>query len=74
MQKKLMAVAVAGVLGAPAVALAQTSTVQVFGTMYVEYSYADQGQYPLAGFPGGFAERSNVLDGLGHGELRKRNT
>jgi predicted porin len=60
MQKKLMAVAVAGVLGAPAVALAQTSTVQVFGTMYVEYSYADQGQYPLAGFPGGFAERSNA--------------
>ena len=43
MQKKLMAVAVAGVLGAPAVALAQSSTVQVFGTMYIEYSIADQG-------------------------------
>src|SRR5688500_14980569 len=43
MQKKLMAVAVAGVLGAPAVALAQTSTVQIFGTMYVEYAYIDQG-------------------------------
>jgi predicted porin len=44
MQKKLMAVAVAGVLGAPAVALAQASTVQVFGTMYWEYSYVDQGR------------------------------
>jgi len=43
MQKKLMAVAVAGALGAPAVALAQTSTVQVFGTIYVEYSYYHQG-------------------------------
>ena len=43
MQKKLMAVAVAGALGAPAVALAQSSTVQIYGTMYVEYSYVDQG-------------------------------
>lgn len=43
MQKKLVAVAVAGVLGAPAVALAQSSTVQVFGTLYVEYSFIDQG-------------------------------
>jgi len=45
MQKKLMAVAVAGALGVPAVALAQTSTVQVYGTMYVEYSFGtDQGR------------------------------
>jgi predicted porin len=51
MQKKLMAVAVAGVLGAPAVAFAQASTVQVFGTMYVEYSYADQGRSAAAGNP-----------------------
>src|SRR5918997_613510 len=43
MQKKLMAVAVAGVLGAPVVALAPTSTVQVYGTLYVEYSRIDQG-------------------------------
>jgi predicted porin len=43
MQKKLLAVAVAGVLGAPAVALAQSSTVQVFGTLYVEYARIDQG-------------------------------
>src|SRR5687768_6064584 len=43
MQKKLLALAVAGAVGSPAVALAQTSTVQVFGTFYVEYSYIDQG-------------------------------
>src|SRR5919106_5844085 len=44
MQKKLLAVAVAGALGAPAVVMAQASTVQVFGRMYVEYSFAvDQG-------------------------------
>ena len=40
MQKKLLAVAVAGALGAPAFAFAQaaagTSTVQIFGTIYVE--------------------------------------
>ena len=45
MQKKLLAVAVAGALGAPAVVLAQTSTVQIFGTMYIEYTLrADQGR------------------------------
>ena len=39
-----MPVAIAGALGTPALALAQTSTVQVFGTMYVEYTVrADQG-------------------------------
>jgi predicted porin len=44
MQKRLVAVAVAGVLGTPAIALAQSSTVQVFGTVYVEYTVrADQG-------------------------------
>ena len=51
MQKKLLAVAVAGALGAPAVALAQTSTVQIYGTMYVEYSFADQGASAAAGNP-----------------------
>jgi predicted porin len=45
MQKKLVAIAVASALGAPAVALAQTSTVQVFGTIYMEYTvHADQGR------------------------------
>jgi predicted porin len=45
MQKKLLAVAVAGALGAPALATAQ-STVQIFGTAYIEYSfYTKQGQF-----------------------------
>lgn len=43
MHKKLLAVAVAGALGAPGIALAQASTVQIYGTMYLEYGYADQG-------------------------------
>jgi predicted porin len=43
MQKKLIAVAVAGALGAPALAFAQASTVQVYGTMYMEYTKMDQG-------------------------------
>ncbi|HYC47592.1 MAG TPA: porin [Burkholderiales bacterium] len=51
MQRKLLAVAVAGALGAPAVALAQTSTVQIFGTMYVEYSWADQGRNATTAAP-----------------------
>ena len=29
----------------PAVALAQSSTVQVFGTLYIEYSMIDQGTF-----------------------------
>jgi predicted porin len=61
MQKKLLAVAVAGALGAPVVALAQTSTVQVFGTLYVEYTLrADQGNAaPGIGSAAG-VERSNA--------------
>ena len=43
MNKKLMAVAVAGALAAPAVSMAQ-STVQVFGDMYVEYSFWNPGR------------------------------
>ena len=43
MQKKLIAVAVAGALGAPALALAQASTVQVYGKLILEYGYANQG-------------------------------
>jgi predicted porin len=42
MNKKLMAVAVAGALVAPAAALAQ-STVTVYGKATVEYGYVDQG-------------------------------
>jgi len=54
MHKKAVAIAVAGALGAPAVALAQSSTVQVFGTMYIEYSFVDQGNNPAG------LERSNA--------------
>lgn len=43
MNKKLIAVAVAGVFGAPALALAQASTVQIYGKATIEYGYADQG-------------------------------
>src|SRR4051794_27992606 len=49
MQKKALALAVAGALGVPAVAMAQTSTVQIFGTAYIEYAYVDQG---VGGTPG----------------------
>lgn len=47
MQKKLIAVAVAGALAAPAAALAQ-STVQIYGTAYIEYGFLNQGA-PAAG-------------------------
>jgi len=43
MNKKLIAVAVAGAFAAPAIALAQTSTVNIYGKVNVEYGYADQG-------------------------------
>jgi predicted porin len=44
MNKKLMAIAVAGALAAPAAALAQSSTVQVYGTVLVNYNLVDYGQ------------------------------
>jgi predicted porin len=50
MQKKLIAVAVAGALGVPALAYAQASTVQVYGTMYMEYAKIKQGP-AVAGGP-----------------------
>ncbi len=43
MNKKVMALAVAGAFAAPAAALAQASNVQIYGTAYMEYSYAKQG-------------------------------
>ncbi len=49
MQKKLIAVAVAGALAAPAAALAQGSTVQVFGNMYMEYGFINQGSNNVGG-------------------------
>ena len=42
MQKKLIAIAVAGALGAPAVALAQNATVNIYGRFYAEYGWVDQ--------------------------------
>jgi predicted porin len=53
MQKKLIAAAIASAFAAPVVASAAdgagSSTVQVFGTIYVEYSYAKQGRNAGAG-------------------------
>jgi len=43
MNKKVMALAVAGAFVMPAAAFAQASNVQIFGTMYMEYSYGHQG-------------------------------
>ena len=44
MNRKLITVAVAGALGAPAFAHAQASTVQVFGNLYYEYAWINQGK------------------------------
>src|ERR671927_475810 len=43
MKKKALALAVAGALGAPALAFAQASTVQIYGQVRVDYQYLDQG-------------------------------
>jgi predicted porin len=43
MQKKLVAIAVAGALGVPALALAQTSTVNIYGKITYEYGRVDSG-------------------------------
>lgn len=43
MNKKVMALAVAGALAAPGAALAQASSVQIFGNAYIEYGYFKQG-------------------------------
>lgn len=49
MQRKLLAVAVAGAFAAPAVAMAQTSTVNIYGTAYIEYSFVrDSGRVSAA--------------------------
>jgi len=43
MNKKLMALAVAGAFAAPTAVMAQSSNVQVFGTIYMEYATVHQG-------------------------------
>jgi len=71
MQKKLIAIAVAGALGAPAVALAQTSTVQIYGTITYEYGIGDQGRnrpnVDYADTPGGSAIGFRGEEKLGGG-------
>jgi predicted porin len=56
MKKKVMAVAVAGVLAAPALAFAQASTVQIYGYLNAEYGFA-RGVDKAAG-------KTNTWDGL----------
>jgi len=52
MKKKLIAVAVAGALGVPGVALAQASTVQIYGTLVLNYQYVNLGNAsPTVGKP-----------------------
>lgn len=55
MNKKIMALAVASALAAPAAVLAQASNVQIFGTMYMEYAGAHQGQAGAAALPRTFS-------------------
>lgn len=71
MQKKLIAVAVAGALAGPAVALAQTSTVNIYGTITYEYGHADGGNNrpdsDYADTPGGSAIGFRGEEKLGGG-------
>ncbi|MFN7088136.1 MAG: porin, partial [Burkholderiales bacterium] len=71
MQKKLIAIAVAGALGAPALAMAQASTVQVYGRVTAEYGYVDQGSgkpnTDLLQTPGGSAIGFKGEEKLGGG-------
>jgi predicted porin len=71
MQKKLMAIAVAGALSAPAVVLAQASTVQIYGKLTYEYGYADLGdgrpKTDVAQTPGGSAIGFRGEEKLGGG-------
>jgi len=71
MQRKLMAVAVAGVFAAPALVLAQSSTVQIYGKITYEYGYADQGggrpSTDVAQTPGGSSVGFRGQEKLGGG-------
>jgi predicted porin len=54
MNKKLMAVAVASALAAPAVAMAQsTSSVQMYGSIYMEYAFTSPGSTAAGAKPAG---------------------
>jgi predicted porin len=71
MQRKLLAVAVAGVLAAPAAVLAQTSTVNIYGNITYEYGILDQGRgqknTDYADTPGGSAIGFRGQEKLGGG-------
>src|SRR3989304_10419481 len=71
MNKKLIAVAVAGALGAPALALAQASTVQIYGKAVFEYGYVNQGtgkpNVDMLQGPGGQAIGLKGTEALGGG-------
>lgn len=60
MQKKLIAAAVAGALGLPAVALAQNATVNIYGRMYVEWGQVNQGQNAPVGAAAPTTDRVNT--------------
>lgn len=49
MNKKVMALAIAGAFAAPTAAFAQSSNVQIYGTIYSEYAYAHQGNAVAGG-------------------------
>jgi len=71
MQKKLIAVAVAGALSAPALALAQASTVQIYGRAVFEYGYVNQDNgkpnMDMLQGPGGSAIGFKGVEALGGG-------
>src|SRR5665647_355036 len=70
MNKKLMAVAVAGALAVPALAFAQASTVQIYGNITYEYGRSSGGDRPnvdYADTPGGSAIGFKGEEKLGGG-------
>ncbi len=71
MQKKLIVAAVAGALVAPALAYAQSSTVQLYGRAVIEYGYVDQGgnkeRLDMLQTPGGSAIGLKGEEKLGGG-------
>jgi len=71
MQKKLIVAAVAGALVAPALAYAQSSTVQLYGRAVIEYGYVDQGgnkeKLDMLQTPGGSAIGLKGEEKLGGG-------
>jgi predicted porin len=75
MNKKVMAVAVAGVFGLPAVAMAQASSVQIYGRLNLGVdSYEAKGAGPTTNNPGGSTadrdSRWRVFDGSSRVGLR----